>query len=86
MMLLGQVDFSWYSGFNQLGFWPCIVLIVGVSVLGSTLSSVAIQWRKAQQAGFEAGLKAQMIERGMSVDEIERVLALGDDSRKKRRR
>ncbi len=54
---------------NQtLIFWTAIVLISGVPV-------VAHYWYKTRKAELEASLKREMIERGMSADEICKVLA-----------
>lgn len=41
-------------------------------ILGSV---VATQWRKLKSQELETDLKAEMIQRGMSADEVERVLA-----------
>jgi hypothetical protein len=48
-------------------FFICVTLIA----LGCTL---AVQWRKARQAEFECDLKREMIGRGMSADDILKVL------------
>jgi hypothetical protein len=40
----------------------------------SVVSSVAYYWYKARKAELEASLKQQMIERGMSAEEIVKVL------------
>ena len=63
--------------FGSWDFWPCIAVIAVGTMAVSVIPSLATQWRKTRVAEAEAGLKAQMIERGMSVDEIERVLAAG---------
>jgi hypothetical protein len=64
-------------GFGNWDFWPCAAVIAVGTVAFSVIPSIATQWRKTRIAEAEAGLKAQMIQRGMSVDEIERVLAAG---------
>ena len=54
-----------------------------VGVLATVIATVAvIQWRKFRQARMDAGLarrvldlKQEMIERGMSADDVERVLS-----------
>ena len=48
-------------------FWAAITLICVVPVL-------CHYWWKARRDEFDAGLKQSMIDRGMSADEIERVL------------
>ena len=37
--------------------------------------TIAVQWRKARQTEVECALKQEMIERGMSADDILRVIA-----------
>ncbi len=49
-------------------------LIFGGGVITSVVSSLAKNWRLAQQSKHLAALKQDMIGRGMSVDEIERVV------------
>ncbi len=65
------------SEFGNLGMWSALALIVVGGAICSAVTSIAIQWRKARQAEVEAGLKAQMVERGMSAEEIERVIHSG---------
>ena len=45
-------------------------------VVGVTLIAIFgfIQWRKIEQRRMEAGLKQEMLQRGMSADEIVRVI------------
>ena len=57
-------------------FWPALGMAVmyicaAVVSVGCTL---AVQWRKARQTEFECALKREMIERGMSADDILKVL------------
>ena len=66
-----------FSSFGEMGMWAAIALIVVGGALCSMGTSIAVQWRKAKQAEAEAGLKAQMVERGMSADEIARVVESG---------
>jgi Tfp pilus assembly protein PilN len=56
--------------------WPVLgmaamFICVAVITVGCTLS---VQWRKARQTEFECVLKKEMIERGMSADDILKVL------------
>ncbi|MGQ4828120.1 hypothetical protein, partial [Enterococcus faecalis] len=51
-----------------------VTCIFGGWIVVAIFSSVAKNWRKAQESEHAAALKQSMIERGMSVDEIERVL------------
>lgn len=51
-----------------------IFLVLGASWI---VSALAMAWVKARETSEHNELKRVMIERGMSVDEIERVLAAG---------
>lgn len=51
---------------------PIVLTFLGGSLLFAIIYSV--QWRKVRIAEMELSLKSQMIERGMSAEEIERVL------------
>jgi hypothetical protein len=44
---------------------------IAVIAVGCT---IAVQWRMAHQTSVDADLKKEMIQRGMSAEEIERVL------------
>lgn len=58
-----------------LSFTGPLLIITGLMFL-TILASYAIQsWRKHQAAKMEHELKLEMLSRGMSADEIERVLA-----------
>jgi hypothetical protein len=52
-----------------------VVCLFGAWPLWLIIDSVASNWRKARIAEQEAVLKREMIERGFSADEIERVIA-----------
>jgi hypothetical protein len=58
-------------GDNELVVWVASVVTIGVFLVVWT---IARQWRRARVAAYNARLKQLMIERGMSADEIERVL------------
>ena len=51
-------------------FWSAIVLM-------SVVPTIAHFWWKIRQAEIEATLKRDMLDRGLSVEEIERILAAG---------
>jgi hypothetical protein len=56
---------------------PEYLVPVAAIVCGSVVALVAVilsQWRHVRQADLEASLKRDMLERGLGVDEIERVL------------
>jgi hypothetical protein len=51
--------------------------VVGVAFCVTLLAvgcTVAVQWRKVRQAKLEADLKREMLQQGMSVDQIVKVL------------
>jgi hypothetical protein len=51
-----------------------MILAVCIAVI-SVGCTVAVQWRKARQTEVECALKKEMVERGMSADDILKVLA-----------
>ena len=58
---------------ETLIFW----IAIGAICIVPTISYFLYQWRKSE---LDAELKRDMIARGMSADEIERVLAAGNSS------
>lgn len=50
------------------------MLSVGLTMTVAVVWIIAHQWRKTRVAAYNAKLKQLMIERGMSADEIERVI------------
>jgi len=64
-------DFGWLN--DTMIFWSAIVLICVVP----TITYYVYRWRKIE---IDAELKREMLARGMSADEIERVLAAGSPS------
>lgn len=59
--------------------WQSIMGIVlfGGWIIPVVVAIIAKNWRKARESEHLAVLKQSMIERGMSVDEMERVINLG---------
>ena len=51
---------------------PVVMAIAGAII--AVTAVIAVQWRKVRQADFDASLKNDMLNRGMSADEIERVV------------
>jgi hypothetical protein len=50
-------------------------MIVGIAVcICIAIAVIAVQWRKMRQAEVDAALKQEMIQRGMSANEIATVL------------
>ena len=50
-----------------------LILTLGCVIIAA-IAVIADAWARTRRAELEASLKAEMISRGMSVDEIERVL------------
>jgi hypothetical protein len=65
------------SGGEDLG-----MVFFAISGAVAIISIVANQWRRVRLGEYDAHLKRTMLERGMSGDEIERVLAAGKRGRK----
>ena len=65
--------------FAVIFFW-CVVGVVAITAI------IARQWRRVRVAEAVAGLRAQMIERGYSADEIEKALRAGLEPGKRDRR
>jgi hypothetical protein len=59
--------------------WGSIALMViaGGWIIPATAGAIAKNWRRARESEHVAALKQSMIERGMSVDDIERVINAG---------
>jgi hypothetical protein len=54
-----------------------VTFIFGGWVIAWIVHSIATNWRKARESEHLAALKQSMIERGMSAEEIERVINAG---------
>ncbi len=73
LVILAEADSFWKELFrhDDIAFFGCLfgtlVLLVAVPVIASA-------WRQVAKDRSDAELKRPMIERGMSVEEIERVL------------
>lgn len=74
--------FDQYSPKEWIGFVATVggILFLAISVVSAQWASVRRAEMRAQQAEHELALKQQMIERGMSADEIASVLAAGQGS------
>ena len=77
LMLLAEID--WNSLLRNDDFIMPVLLTVLIVTIGAIIGAAIVvpQWRRARQDRDEAGLKAQMIQRGFSAAEIERVLRTG---------
>jgi hypothetical protein len=58
-------------------FWIAVAVIAAGWIIPTTINGVAREWRRSRESEHLAALKQTMIERGMSADEIERVLNAG---------
>jgi hypothetical protein len=66
------------SGFGDLlGGSLVWIVLFGGWIIPAVVGIIAKNWRKARENEHLAVLKQSMIERGMSVEEMERVLNLG---------
>ena len=74
--------------FNALFTHEYFVVAFAWGVIGlvAVTAIIARQWRRVRVAEAEAGIKARMIDRGYSADEIETVLQAGLEAGKHKRR
>jgi hypothetical protein len=65
-------------------FWGALVAMVlfGGWIIPVVAAIIAKNWRKARESEHLAVLKQTMIERGLSVEEMERIINLGKTSKK----
>jgi hypothetical protein len=61
------------------------MILVGIPSLGWMVTEVAKNWRKVRVSEQLAALKQTMIDRGMTADEIERVLKAGVPKREQQK-
>jgi hypothetical protein len=66
---------------REFGLWHFVALVAVVSVLGGMIGSLAKNWRKAHESEHLAALKQSMVEKGMSAEDIERVINAGRPSK-----
>ncbi len=78
--LLGQGNSAWNT-FLQRPELAGPVLLIGMLLLLMAIAIVATTWAKCAKHQAEMSLKQSMVERGMSVDEIERVLKTGSSDK-----
>ena len=67
----------WQQLFDKLPAVLCITFIFGGWVIVAIVRSFTDNWRKVREAEQAAALKQTMVDKGMSADEIERVLNAG---------
>jgi hypothetical protein len=70
---VGAVAVYLFASLDTANFWGPVV---SIGTIGAVIVAVVaiIQWRKIRIAEMEATLKQQMLDRGMTADEIAMVL------------
>ena len=71
MSILADFDWNLLRG-NEEILVP--VTVFGVGLIIAITAIVGHYWRRERQAGYDAELKRTMLERGMSAEDIERVI------------
>ena len=74
---MSLADFSWDGLFGNLPAILCITFLFGGWVIVGVVRAFTDNCRKVREAEQLAALKQSMVEKGMSADEIERVLKAG---------
>ena len=64
--------------------WLVCLAVFGLGgwVICDVVKTIAVNWRKARESEHLAALKQTLVERGLSVEEIERVVNAGRDQKK----
>jgi hypothetical protein len=68
---------GWEDIFQSLPGILTVTFIFGGWIIVAIVSSISKSWRKIHESEHAAALKQSMIERGMSVEDIERVMRAG---------
>jgi hypothetical protein len=71
---------GWEDMLSSLPGILTVTFLFGGWIIVAIVSSVSKNWRKVHESEHMAALKQSMIERGMTADEIERVLRAGPAS------
>jgi hypothetical protein len=74
---MGVQAMSWEGFWENLAYILGATFIFGGWVIYAGINAVAKNWRKARESEHLTLLKQSMIERGMSAEDIERVLKAG---------
>ena len=74
MPMLAEID--WNSLLHNTDMLP-LLLVIGSTTAVLLTAIIAVQWRKAQQASYEAVLKQQMIGRGFTAEDIKVIIDAG---------
>ena len=70
-------DSLWSKALDNLPATLCVLFIFGGWVMVAIIRSFTDNWRKVREAEQSAALKQSMVEKGMSAEDIERVLKAG---------
>ena len=70
-------DIAWEEMFGKLPMILLVTFIFGGWVIVGVARAFTDNWRRVREAEQLAALKQSMIDKGLSVDEIERVLKAG---------
>ena len=62
---------------TEIGIWHVAIVAIGGSFIAGIIGTLAKNWRKARESEHLAVLKQSMVEKGMSAEEIERVINAG---------
>jgi hypothetical protein len=74
----GKTVSEFWSLSNPVWLIPMVAIVAGC--LTGILCTMAESWRKVRVAEMDAALKQQMLDRGWSAEEIQRVLKLSSSS------
>ena len=66
---------------TEIGIWHVAIVAIGGSFLVGIIGTLAKNWRKARENEHLAVLKQSMVEKGMSAEDIERVINAGRPSK-----
>ena len=70
-------DVSWGDLFEKMPAILMITFIFGGWVIVAVVRSFTDSWRRVREAEQTAALKQSMVDKGMSADEIERIMKAG---------
>jgi hypothetical protein len=70
-------EFGWSELVDKIPLILFVTFIFGGWVIVAVVRSFTDSWRRVREAEQNAALKQSMVEKGMSADEIERVLKAG---------
>jgi hypothetical protein len=72
-----EIIMSWESFWEHGAAIAFVVFVFGGSTIAGIVYKLSREWRKVRESEHLTALKQSLVERGMSADEIERVLNAG---------